>query len=561
MKASAFWGAAVRVPDGAGQLVCPVPHREQARVLAWHDGLGPGVWEALLCWAKKSAKSFTAAALGLHHLVGEDREPDDRLIGIASYDEEQSRVIFAEVRRLIERAPILRDRLRVLRNEIVYEEVATDARTGGRYTRDHRLRVLSRDVKGTHGEPWSMVIRDELWSEPNHEMSEALIPSPARRFACTVSCSYAGLATMQKPGVPLYDLLARATAGDPRLFASYIGGLGEDASWRVCPWITEDWIEAQRALFTASPSRFRRVVLNVPVASDGDGLLTLAEIQAAIDPTLPAVVTRQPATYVGALDLGVSNDHSALVIGHLDGDGRFVVDVCDVWRPRPGEPVALTEVRERVAAWHRRLPVTTLRVDQWNAKLLVEDLRRAGVPATLIGVEQGRLNQIITVMKSAFSTRAIRLAPTQTYLLEQLEALKVLETRSPRRDLLKFAPSGTGLDASQHDDAAVALGLCLIEVKDRLGRVTLEEMPDGCQSQMDWAYQCLLNGGDLMPADRLCHRHCPGLISLKALYQRHETRTGQPFPSYREFLHSGLVGPNRHLTAKRLWRLRVDLGF
>lgn len=48
------------------------------------------------------------------------------------------------------------------------------------------------------------------------------------------------------------------------------------------------------------------------------------------------------------------------------------------------------------------------------------------------------------------------------------DGLRTLETRTPRRDLLKFAPSGTGPDASRHDDAAVALGLCLIDDKVRV---------------------------------------------------------------------------------------------
>lgn len=556
MRFAEFWPTFVRVPGPDGTLVPPVPHREQARVLAFVDEPRTGIAEVLLHWAKKSAKSFTAAAAGVHHLVAEHREPTDRLIGIASYDEEQSKVIGAEMARLIERHPLLREKVRVLKNEFVYEEPATDPRTGGTYTRLHRARVLARDVKGLHGEPWSCVIRDELWSEPNHEMSEALIPSPTRAFALVVNCSYAPLATMQKPGVPLFDLLERAKAGDPRLFYSYIGGQGVDASWQVCPWVSEDWIDAQRRLFVASPSRFRRVVLNIPVTSDGDGLLTVDEVADAIDATLGAPMA-QPVAYVGGLDLGVSCDHSALTIGHCDEDGRFVVDVCEVWRPDRGRPVELSQVRDRVLTWHRQLPLARLYVDQWNAKLLHEDLVRAGVPSRLVGVEQTRLNQIITVLKSAFAKRAIRIPASATYLLEQLESLKVLETRTPRRDLLKFAPSGTGLDASQHDDAAVALGLCLVDLKDRLGRVQLDEMPYGCGSRMPWAHECYLNAGTLVPSDPGCSRECPGHRSAKALLVRHERRTGQAIGTVREFVASGLVAPNAHLRAARLdvrWR-------
>jgi hypothetical protein len=315
-------------------------------------------------------------------------------------------------------------------------------------------------------------------------MTEALIPSPKRTYSEILYCSYAPLATMRRPGVPLHDLLERVRANDPTLFFSFIGGNGAEASWNVCSWITQAWIDQQRRIFAASPSRFRRVVLNEQIiGGDGDTLLTIAEIQAAIDPAVPAEPERASGQrYIGGLDLAVSNDHACLLIGHLDRRGAFVVDVCQVWKPSE-RAIEFTDIKDAVLRWHRVLPMKALNVDQWNAKLLVEVLQRAGVPARLIGVEQTRLNEVITVLKTTFSRRAIRISPSQTYLLEQLEALRVLETRTPRRDLLKFAPSGTGLDASQHDDAAVALGLALTD-RSLLNRLGHEQMPAiwGCHA-------------------------------------------------------------------------------
>jgi hypothetical protein len=450
------------------------PHREQRRYLAAVDAGQP---ESFLHWAKKTAKSSTAANRALHYLVAEGRDPEDRLGAIASFDEEQSQIIFAIAAQIVERSPWLRERVRVLRNEMVFEEECTEPRTGGRFTRVHRLRALARDTRGLHGEPWGFIVRDEYWSEPNHEMTEALIPSPARPHTELLYLSYSTLASMRKPGVPFHDAMTRVEQGDPSLFYSYIGGAGDDASWKVCPWIRQEWVEQQRKIFSASPSRFRRVVLNEQViGGDGDTLLTVAEVQAAIDPSLPAVpVPNRAERYIGGLDLAVSNDHACLLIGHLDGRGRFVVDVCRVWKPGE-QAISFTAIVESVLAWHRQLPLAALHVDQWNAKLLVELLQRASVPARLVGVEQSKLNEIISTMKTTFARRAIRIAPTQTYLLAQLEALRVLETRTPRRDLLKFAPSGTGMDASQHDDAAVSLGLCLTDksLVDRIGR---DQMP------------------------------------------------------------------------------------
>ena len=278
-------------------------------------------------------------------------------------------------------------------------------------------------------------------------------------------------------------------------------------------------------------------------------------MQAAIDRTLPATPGELGAVYYGGLDLGVSNDHAALLIGHLDADGKFIVDVCQVWKPTVNKAIDFTAIEDAIIGWNRQLKMERLNIDQWNAQLLVQRLRNAGVPAKQVSVEQTMLNRIITVMKTAFTRRAIRLRPTETYLLEQLEALKILESRTPRRDLLKFAPSGTGTDASQHDDAAVALGLCLVALKDRIGRVVMDEMPHGCNLENDGrirAGQCFLLGGNHVPAgERLCLHECPGFVSVKRALLAHHERGGEPL-DYRSFVRAGHIAANRFVNRRGL---------
>jgi hypothetical protein len=459
------------------------PHREQQRFIAAVDAGQHG--EYLLHWSKKCAKSTTAALRALHYLVAEVRDPDDRLIGIVANDEEQARVIFGICKQIVERSPFLRERIRTLRNELTFEEPAVDARTGGSFTRSHRLRVIARDTKGTHGELWSCICRDEIWAEPSAEMSEALVLSPARGYGEILYTTYSTLASLRKPGAVLNDLLQRVAEQDPSLFYSYIGGSADQASWNVCSWITPRWVEQQRKIFSASPSRFKRIILNEQVLADGgDTLLTASELQDAIEASLPAVPTANGGhRYVGGLDLGVSVDHAALVIGHLNERGAFVVDVCQVWKPTSGHAISFTTIVDAILGWHRVLPLKALNVDMWNAKLLVEQLLRATIPARLVSVEQAKLDAIITTLKASFTKRAVKIAPTQGYLLEQLESLRTLETRTPRRDLLKFAPSGTGLEASQHDDAAVALGLAMTD-KGLVARLGRPQMPaiDRCRA-------------------------------------------------------------------------------
>jgi hypothetical protein len=481
-----FWREFVRVGDSRGGLVCPVPHREQARIITAVDARMPDgartYPEILLHWSKKSAKTFVCGQIAAHGLFYSN-EPEGALIGIASSDEQQSGLIFGEAKRTIERTPVFASAARVLSTEIVYTETRRDARTGGRLVIDHVLRRLPRDVKGEHGQPWSMVLRDELWSETDHSMSEALIPSPNRRHPLIVCASYSPTRLNCKAGAPLWDLLERVKAGDPTLFYSHVGGTGDDAPWRVCPWITERWIESQRRLFAASPSRFKRVILNEITSGDGDGLLAQAELAAMVDPQW---APSPGAEIVIGLDLGLSNDHAACVAVRLDGLTRkAVVESVRIWKGTPETPVDLTAVETHVLDLATRYTITRLVSDAWQAVFMVQRLSKAGVFAKTHTITSAVLDAVVTILKRVASNRLLTFSARETALAEQLEAIKTIESR--RRGLVKFAPSGSGQDASQHDDIVFALGLALIELEQRgaLGHLRMADMAECYQDRYD----------------------------------------------------------------------------
>ena len=530
-----FWARFVRLPDATGALVTPAPHREQARVIAAID---TGQYrEVLIHWAKKSAKSFTAAVRAAHHLVADPWVRAERRIGIASADEDQSRIIFSQAKALIERHPWLSRRVRVLRSEMIYAEQVREPRTGGTYTREHTVVALPRDLKGAHGEPWTLILRDELWSEPDHTYSEGLILDPSRPGGQILYLSYHQPRVMAKPGVPLYDLVQRVQAGDPSLFYSYIGGEGAAASWRVVPWITEDWVEAQRRILAACPAKFARVILNEAAGADA-GLITTEELKAAIDPTLavePLAGAPGVRYYLG-IDLGVSNDWTALVVLHTDAEARVVVDVVQDFRGTRERPVDLMAVEEAIVSLARRFPLAKVIADRWNCDLLAQRVGRRGVHVSLVGVDQTRLDRIISALKTAFSRRHIRLSPSHVALLEQLESVQVIEGRSARRDLLKFAPSGTGLDAGSHDDLVVALGLALEPIAGQVGVVKIAEMTACARGTLA---ECYLVGGRHLGNDKAYCSDCPGNVSTREAYQKHLDRGGVAV-GLAEFAKSGI---------------------
>jgi hypothetical protein len=477
-----FWQQFVTVDTG-GQLARPVPHREQRRFLSACDTVAPDgrrrYREYFLHWSKKTAKSFTSAVKAVHHLVADPFERQDRLVAIASFDEDQSRIIFNLARQLVERHAWLAKRIKINRAEMVYVEHARDECTGGTFTRDHVLRALPRDLKGSHGENWSLVVRDELWTEPDHAFSESLVISPTRPSGEVLYLSYHAPHAMMRAGTPFFDVLQRAKAGDPDLFYSHVGGRGEDAPWHVAPWITIDWIAQQEKILAASPSRYRRVVLNEPAGGD-DALITARELSESLVPMAEPEHGESGCAYFLACDLGVVLDWTCVLVGHLDQKARLVLDVVRTWRGSHLAPVSLIEVQEAIADLHRRFRFEAVKVDQWQARQMVEQLQRQRVPASIVTMDGGTLDRLVTQLKSTFARRLIRIPERASDVIEQLESVVAVEA-GRRRDLLKFQPgASTGTDATAHDDIAVTLALLLDMCWPSVGRIALPMAFNNC---------------------------------------------------------------------------------
>lgn len=541
MTFRSFWDQFLRVPGPDGALVAMVPHREQARFI---EAVDSGRYhEFLLHWGKKASKSTCAAGLALFHLVAERHVPGERLVALTAWDAEQARIVFAQVCGFIDRHPWLTKHCQVLRDSIKYTETRRDPTTRTNYTLTHTIRAISRDTKGSHGEPWTLVVRDEAWVETDYTFAEGLITDPTRAaFARTIYTSYSPPILMWKRGAPLYDLVQRAEAGDPSLFYSYLGGTGEAATWRVVPYITEDWIEQQRRMFDTAPSKFKRTVLNEIAPGDGDGLISVTELRAALDPlwtepTAGAAGTR----YQFGLDVGLSNDHTALVVTTMEPRGAVRVVLTRLWRGTPTRPVDLTAVEREVISLARRFPPEQITVDQWQAALMVQRMQQAGFHAKTVTVESSRLDRIITILKRAFAGRHVRIGAHETALLDQLESVRVVEGRTARRDLVKFAPSGTGLDAGQHDDLVVALGLAMEQHGgEKIGRWALAEMKHCLLAANGVAgpESCVILGGHIgyMP-DPICQQHCVGMRSARAMYQAW-IEDGNPMIAFDEFVQT-----------------------
>ncbi|HUK36983.1 MAG TPA: hypothetical protein VLV86_23875, partial [Vicinamibacterales bacterium] len=478
-------------------------------------------------------------------------EKEPRFAAVGAWDREQTDITRRSADQLISRNPWLDAHFHVERNAIVFEETVREPRTGGTYVVEHRAEFLSRDSKGSHGLQISLKIHNEYWTDADYSFEEALTVSPARRSPLSIYASYHGLQASARKGVPWFDLLERVRNDDPRVYYNYIGGQGERAPQRIVPWISDEWIDEEHTRLAHAPNRFRRMILNVPAGADA-GLITTEELRAAIDATL-----RRPdrgisgQRYVLAADLGISNDATAIAVLTTDADANAVVVFTEMFRGTPEQPVDLMAVEDRIVEIAQAFTLEQCLIDSWQAQLMATRLTRRGVPTKLVTFEASRIDRVITLLKGAFARRQVRIPEHETALIEQLESVQIVEGRVGKRDTLKFAPSGKGPAVSAHDDLVVAMALALEVLRDRVGRVTMDEMPFGCGLRNRGHHaDCYLWRGNYVPVGHPeCVRHCAGHLSTERARVAYEQRT-KTFIGRREFVQAGLIHPNEYALSR-----------
>jgi len=534
-----FIDGCIRLPDGHGHLKPLVLFPAAEDVVHAMDARGPDglrrYREIALSWPKKSGKSTMTAAIMLYMLTADPFTASDRECYILADDLAQSKdVVFASACRMVARNGWLSKRCTVSATEIAFRELVRDG-AGGTYRSTSILRPLPRSGPGTEGLTPSASAFDETWLHRSWSGLEGLSPSPSRRSPLTVFASFAPLRS-QGAGCPWVDVLARARSGhDPNIFISELSGPTASAS---IPWHTPRWLAQMTALYGSCESKIKRLLWNV-VASEDSAFLKAEWLAAALDAGRPEAALGVPGTrYLGGLDVGISYDRTAFVVGHVDQGGRFVVDVVRQWAGTKTKPVDLMAVEEAIIGISQRFPLAGLHSDQWQSQLLQTRLARRGIPGVKsIVTEQAWLDRAVTVLGGAFAKRLIVIPARELELREQLESLEVKETR---RDRLRFDSGSGPTESGRHDDLAIALTLALMQVQRDVGRPALP----ACVCPHPTPCLVKNTGGPLPYGDIFC-RQCErwqvvkaawlaagGVPDLRAFFSRIYSASAPPPPCW-----------------------------
>ncbi|HEY0876695.1 MAG TPA: hypothetical protein VGD94_24680 [Vicinamibacterales bacterium] len=542
---AAFLASFIRVRDPvSGDIGSIRPHPEQARFIAAMDTRdeagGRQYREFVLSWPRKAGKSATDAAAALYLLTSDPFE-QDREVAILSSDLQQSKdAVYAAIRKMRARDPWLRERIRLLSTEAVFTDEAGV---------EHVLRILPKDPRGIHGLNLSALIADEVWVHDSHDLLEGVSPSPARRNPVTIWSSYAGLKHQRQAGVPWFDVLTRAQAGDdPRLFYSHI--TGREGALSI-PWISAEWLDRMARQFAHVPAKYQRLALNQWAVGDAGAFLTAAEIAEAIDHGRDGAVSGPVAGCTIGVDLGLSHDTTAIVASRADEHARLVVEAVQIHRGTKAKPVSLMLIEDAITGLAARLGTRKIVIDRWQAHLLAERLTARGLIVRQVTSDAAALDKWAVHLKRWFAQRQIRI-PRHVEFLEQLEGLEGEELR--RRDRIRFTATG-----HHRDDAAVALCLSAMDGAERIGEVRMAEIHSCLRADNGLYTDCFLWGGSAVGGDPLCSQHCKAFISLKQARDAHAARTGEHH-GLREFVDRGLIAPNMFVLRKRMNKNLERLG-
>lgn len=113
--------------------------------------------------------------------------------------------------------------------------------------------------------------------------------------------------------------------------------------------------------------------------SGAEQFIAEADWMAIEDPTLaPLPPTKKLPLYLG-LDLGTKSDYCAAVGVVPNGPNLARIALHRIWKPSPGKPVSLSEVKAYLEALHCDYRLAGVFYDPSQAALLAEELSRAGL--------------------------------------------------------------------------------------------------------------------------------------------------------------------------------------
>jgi hypothetical protein len=301
-----------------------------------------------------------------------------------------------------------------------------------------RADIIPADVAGSHGARPDLLILNELTHVTKQDFALNLLDNASKVLhGVVVVATNAGFCPSWQ-----WDYRESVRTSPRGYFSTHD---------QPAPWLdVREIAEAERR---NPPNRFLRLWRGIWTTGSGDALAA-EDIKAAICLQGPTLVRDRNATYYAGIDLGISRDHSAVVLVAKDNrTKRLSLSQVLNWKPPAGGKVDLDVVLDKAMELHREFrPVFYL--DPYQGELLATQMKKRGAMVELIPFTGKVLPELATAVIETFSSRSIDIYRHEG-LIADLHSLR-----------LKESAQGWKLDAARtqsgHADRATALALALL---------------------------------------------------------------------------------------------------
>lgn len=400
---------------------------------AWKHAIGvradsPGVRIGYFERARGHSKTTDLAVMALWALWASDRTVSGMA---AANDREQADVIRKQVEKLLILNPWVSSKVQVQLYRVL--NLATRG----------EMKIMSGDARSGFGRVPDFIVADELTHWTNEDFWTTVFSTVAKRPNCLISIiTNAGMGK----GVSWQWRVRESLREDSACYFSRLDG-------PVASWMTSDALDLQRRNLP-SEKAFNRLWLNRWQTETGD---VLEEDDIAACTTLPGPVSaRGDMRFLAGLDLGVKNDHSALVVIGIDIEAeRFKLASVQSWAPseQEGGKVRLSDVTAACIAAHERFGLDGIAYDPDQAYRVAEECEDAGITMIETPFTPKNCTAMARVLLSVFTNRLIDLYD-DPLLVRDLLRLSIVER-----------PSGFKIEAVRdelgHCDRGIALSIVL----------------------------------------------------------------------------------------------------
>ena len=401
------------------------------------DHLDEYVRQYSLAWielGRKNGKSELLSALALYGLCG-DKEESAEVYG-AACDRDQAALVYAVAKRMVELSPVLSKRLIVVDSK----KRIVDPQTNSFY------QVIAADAGGNLGQNPSMILFDEVLTQPNRDLWDALKTAfGTRAQSLMVAATTAGTTAARfcleehEYGEKILDGRNRGEELDPSRFV-YMRNTPRDADWRdeanwhhanpaLGDFLNINALRAEAAEAELKPqaqNAFRQFRLNQWVSQASRWLdMSLWDLNG--HPIDEDDLAGRRA--YGGLDLASTTDFASWVVVLPDGAGgyevlphffipRTMVDKrskmraqLEVWERdglmtvTEGDTIDYDAIENRILADRDSFSLKHFGYDPYNATQLVTHMENEGLVGIKIPQSTSRLNGPTKEIERALGAR------------------------------------------------------------------------------------------------------------------------------------------------------------